>query len=402
MMLQTKILKNLAAGIFTLSLILNSSTPQAEAEKKIVINSASRILSLYENDKKIAIYPLGLGKVSTPTPTGYYKIRTKEKNPPWIDPAHPEYEVPSGPNNPLGYRWMQIQGNYGIHGTNRPSSIGHYVSNGCVRMLEKNVEELFDKVSIGTPVEITYNRVVVEKIDDGNVVYYIYPDGYRWQNLNVKSVSKWLDAYGVSPFESDENIAKKIKNSDGQPTFLGKPYDVEIDGAVVPETEQNGRKFFAKAVVKDEISYLPAVPIAISLKTKLEWHPETSTLKTNLGEVKGYNFKKQLYINSADATTLFGVNGGFQSEKGIFKFSTNSAPLPAITETVEPEKVAENLPTQETPQTENNSATIETENNSATTQVENNSAVTETAKKITNKEPEGEVIETVVIEEVVG
>jgi len=389
-MTYSKIFKQLATGIFTLSLILNSSTPQADAAKKIVINSASRILSLYDDDKKIAIYPLGLGKVSTPTPTGYYKIRTKEKNPPWVDPSHPEYEIPSGPNNPLGYRWMQIHGNYGIHGTNRPDSIGHYVSNGCIRMLEKNVEELFDKVSVGTPVEITYNRVVVEKIDDDNVVYYIYPDGYRWQSLNVEKVSKWLDAYGVSPFESDEDIAKKIQNSDGQPTFIGKAYDVEVDGAVVPETEQNGRKFFAKAVVKDEISYLPAVPIAISLKTKLEWHPETSTLKTNLGEVKGYDLKKQLYINADDATTLFGVNGGLENK--TFKLRTTSAPVEPV-KPVEPEPIPETPPTTEPEKTE-------TENLNPAT--ENNSASTETAKKVTAEEPEGEVIETVVIEEVVG
>ena len=143
-MIKSKILSKLAAGFLGLAVILNSATvAQAEEQaketpadnKKIVINSASRILSLYDGDKKIAIYPLGLGKVNTPTPTGYYKILTKEKNPPWIDPSHPEYEVPSGPNNPLGYRWMQIHGNYGIHGTNRPDSIGHYVSNGCIRML---------------------------------------------------------------------------------------------------------------------------------------------------------------------------------------------------------------------------------------------------------------------------
>ncbi len=378
-MFQTKFLKKLAAGIFTLSLILNSSTSEISAAKKIVINSASRIMFLYDDDKKIAIYPLGLGKVSTPTPTGYYKIRTKEKNPPWINPAHPEYEIPSGPNNPLGYRWMQIHGNYGIHGTNRPDSIGHYVSNGCVRMLEKNVEELFDKVTVGTPVEITYNRVVVEKIDDGNIVYYIYPDGYRWQSLNVAKVSKWLDAYGVTPFVSDEDIAKKIKSSDGKPTFIGKAYDVEIDGEKVPETEQNGRKFFAKAVVKDEVSYLPAVPIAISLKTKLEWHPESSTLKTDLGEVAGYNLKKQLYLNAEDVETLFGVGGGLEniSEKDSEKiFKLHASPAPA--EIVEPEPIPEILPTSELPELENISS----------------------PEKVETQEPEGEVIETVVIEEV--
>ena len=81
----------------------------AQAEKKIIINLAARALSLYEDNKRIELYPLGVGKISTPTPVGYYKILTKEIDPPWIDPSHPEYEVPSGADNPLGYRWMQIR-----------------------------------------------------------------------------------------------------------------------------------------------------------------------------------------------------------------------------------------------------------------------------------------------------
>ena len=373
--------KKILAGIFTLSIILNSSA--VSAEKKIVINSASKILSLYEDDKKIAIYPLGLGKVSTPTPTGYYKIRTKEKNPPWINPSN-GYTIPSGPNNPLGYRWMQIQGNYGIHGTNKPDSIGHYVSNGCIRMLEKNVEELFDKVSVGTPVEITYNRVVVEKIDDGNVVYYIYPDGYRRQSLNADKVNRWLALYGVSAFESDEEIAKKIKRSDGKPTFIGKPYDVEVDGAVVPETEQNGRKFSAKAVVKDEVSYLPAVPIAMTLKAKLEWHPETSTLKTSHGEVKGYNLKRQLYLNADDANNLFGLSGGLADGK-IFKLSTGKiSELPTPTPEVKPAPEKTEIETE----------TIVIDETKTEPEPE--------TKNYTTPSTDGEVLETVVIEEVVG
>ena len=396
-MTHSKFFKKFAAGVFTLSLILNFSSEQVQAEKKIVINSASRILSLYEDDKKVAIYPLGLGKVSTQTPSGYYKIRTKEKNPPWVDPAHPEYEVPSGPSNPLGYRWMQIQGNYGIHGTNRPDSIGHYVSNGCIRMLEKDVENLFDKVTVGTPVEITYNRVVVEKIDDGNVVYYIYPDGYRRQNLNVEKVGKWLEPYGVLPFESDEEIAKKIKNSDGNPTYLGKPYDVEINGEKVADTEQNGRKFSAKAVVREQISYLPAVPIAMTLKTKLEWYPESSTLKTAYGEVHGFDLKKQLYLNLDDVGILFGVDGGLEnisekSEGKIFRLRSNSIQK---TETVEPVKIDE--PTTEPAEK------IETVEQTETPATENVSTPTENlnpAEK--NSEPEGEVVSVNVVEEVVG
>ena len=398
-MAKLNFLSKLATGLLGLSVILsNATTANAEEaaktapEKKIIINSASRILSLYEGDKKIAIYPLGLGKVNTPTPTGYYSIKTKEKNPPWIDPSHPEYEVPSGPDNPLGYRWMQIHGNYGIHGTNRPNSIGHYVSNGCIRMLEKNVEELFDAVKIGTPVEITYNRVVVEKIDDGNIVYYIYPDGYRWQSLNVNKVNSWLEPYGVAPFESDEEIAKKIKNSDGQPTYIGKPYNIEINGEKVLSTEQNGRKFSEKAVVREKITYLPAVPIAMTLKTKLEWHSDSSTLKTDLGEVKGYDFKKQLYINSEDVSVLFGIDGGL--DNGIYKFNTITA------QPIEPEKPAEpEKPTEpEKPVTTENvtTETVPTNENVKTEKPAVEEVITDPNL------PEGEVISTEIVEEIVN
>ena len=326
--------KKICAGILGLALMFNLPVQAEPSEKKIVINSASRILALYEGNTKVAIYPLGLGKVSTPTPTGYYKILEKAVNPSWIDPSDPEYEVPSGPNNPLGYRWMQIQGNYGIHGTNKPDSIGYYVSNGCIRMYEKDVEALYDAVEVNTPVEITYNRVVVEKAPDENIVYYIYPDGYSWQNVTVADVNKWLEPYGIAPFESDAEIATKIEASDGQPTFIGKPYNVELNGEVLPTTEINGRTFYARAVVREGVTYLPAVPIAVALKTKVEWRAYESTLKTEYGEVTGYEKKKQIYLNADDAMILFNIDGGLQSisrnpaDGKIFRFKTVTPPPP--------------------------------------------------------------------------
>ena len=104
--------------------------------RRIMINLASRSLALYEGTKKIRLYPIGPGKPGTPTPVGYFSIRSKDVNPTWTDPENPENSIASGESNPLGYRWMEIQGNYGIHGTNKPESIGHYVSNGCIRMNE--------------------------------------------------------------------------------------------------------------------------------------------------------------------------------------------------------------------------------------------------------------------------
>lgn len=107
----------------------------------ILINLATRRLSYFEGDRRVNTYPVGVGKPSTPTPTGSYSVIEKVMY----------------PGGALGTRWMGLSipgGNYGIHGTNNPPSIGGYVSNGCIRMYNQDVEELFPKIEVGTPVEI--------------------------------------------------------------------------------------------------------------------------------------------------------------------------------------------------------------------------------------------------------
>ena len=86
-------------------------------------------------------YPciMSFGKPSTPTPKGNFTIINKQVN----------------PGGPFGARWLGLsKKGYGIHGTNNPSSIGKAVSNGCIRLHKPNVIELFNLVSIGTPVRI--------------------------------------------------------------------------------------------------------------------------------------------------------------------------------------------------------------------------------------------------------
>lgn len=329
-------------GVLAIIFVLGSFVTTAQAaQKKIFINAASRLMTFYDGDVKVAVYHLGLGKVSTPTPTGYYQITEKAINPSWIDPSDPEYEIPSGPDNPLGYRWMQIWGNYGIHGTNRPESIGGYVSNGCIRMREQDVEELFDAVEVGTPVEITYNRVVVEKSPNGDIVYYIYPDGYGIQDVNVADVKKWIEPFGVLAFESDYDISQKIEASDGEPTYIGKPYNVEVNGEIAQPTDANKTRFFAKAVLKDGISYMPVVPIAKILHMKLEWSKGESTLKSRFGKVVCYERKDQLYCNADDAPILFNIEGGLQTDKNggkIFRFKSLPVVENPIIDPTKPDK----------------------------------------------------------------
>lgn len=282
--------------------------------RRIMINLASRSLALYEDTKKIRLYPIGPGKPGTPTPVGYFSIRSKDVNPTWTDPEDPENSIASGESNPLGYRWMEIQGNYGIHGTNKPESIGHYVSNGCIRMNEKDVEALFELVKIGTPVEITYNRIVVEKTPDDTVAFYIYPDGYDRQPLDVAEVTRWLAGFGVQNFISDEDIQKKIDASDGEPTYIGKVYNITVDG----------KKMKNKAVIQDGITYLPAIDLADAAGVNLGWDAAAQVLTSTYGKAIGYDKKDVLYCNADDVATLYHLDGG-QSGKDGFVYQKTSA-----------------------------------------------------------------------------
>ena len=109
----------------------------------IVINKAERKLYLYNDGEIFKTYPVALGKTETPTPVGEWKIVSKG--------------IWSGG---FGTRWMGLNipwGKYGIHGTNKPYSIGSYASHGCIRMFNRDVEKLYSFVSIGTPVIIEGN-----------------------------------------------------------------------------------------------------------------------------------------------------------------------------------------------------------------------------------------------------
>lgn len=113
----------------------------APAPYSILISTENHTLTLYKGGKYFKQYPVAVGKPSTPTPKGNYKIINKELN----------------PGGAFGIRLLGLNvpaGGYGIHGTNNPSSIGKSVSHGCVRMYNNDVIELNKLVPIGTPVKI--------------------------------------------------------------------------------------------------------------------------------------------------------------------------------------------------------------------------------------------------------
>lgn len=111
------------------------------ADYRITIKPKEKRLYLIKDNKIFKSYPIATGKPSTPTPIGTFKIEN----------------VAINPGGPFGVRWLGLDapyGDYGIHGTNNPSSIGKSVSNGCIRMYNKDVLDLSKYVSIGTVVKI--------------------------------------------------------------------------------------------------------------------------------------------------------------------------------------------------------------------------------------------------------
>lgn len=123
-------------------------------EFSIIVNKTDNTLLLLNRGKFFKRYRVRTGKDSWRTPTGIYPIRTKKKNPTWNKPGGRSYE-PGDPENALGSRWMAFMNDsIGIHGCNDPSTIGTYASQGCVGMLNEEVEELYDLVPRGTEVKI--------------------------------------------------------------------------------------------------------------------------------------------------------------------------------------------------------------------------------------------------------
>ena len=125
----------------------------------IVIRRESRRLYLYRNMTHVRTFRIAVGMPQYPTPLGRYRVISKEKHPTWDPPNSPWAKglgpVPPGPSNPLGTRWIGTSAPaIGIHGTPQPWTVGTAASHGCIRMYMREVEWLYERVRVGTPVFI--------------------------------------------------------------------------------------------------------------------------------------------------------------------------------------------------------------------------------------------------------
>lgn len=286
---------------FTLCSLLfpqQSSALAAEEMPRIVINIPSRTLFFYEAGREAREYPIGIGRSDHETPLGVFKIVYKELNPTWIKPTKEGEQpvvIPTGPDNPLGYRWMEFAPTYGIHGTNAPDSIGGYVSNGCVRMLESDVEELYDKIPLGTPVEIVYERLLVKQEADRSVTLSIYPDMYEKQPLSVGMVHKQLASYGVESFIGRGEIEAALSSNAKTSIRIDRTFSLMVFG----------KQIQAKGFTKGGENYLPVVPLATEAKLAVSWDVATGLLMSPYGSAEGVVKNDLLYMKEKDVYNLY-------------------------------------------------------------------------------------------------
>ncbi|MBN1570321.1 MAG: L,D-transpeptidase [Acidobacteria bacterium] len=124
--------------------------------RKIVVSIEDRKLALLEGDRVIKIWATAVGAESTPSPSGTYTIINRLRRPAYY---HSGKVIHPGPSNPLGTRWLGLSlKGFGIHGTNVPGSIGRKASHGCIRMRNRDIEELFELVEVGCVVEFHSER----------------------------------------------------------------------------------------------------------------------------------------------------------------------------------------------------------------------------------------------------
>ena len=164
---------SLAALSFSLFTLL-IETPRASAREMVAFNSgvpagtivvrtSERKLYLVLGEGRALRYPVGVGRVGRQW-AGRSFVDGKHVRPDWAPPPdiakdHPSMNrvIPGGsPQNPMGVAALTLDGGlYAIHGTNNPGSIGGFVSYGCIRMYNQDIVDLYDRVSVGTPVLVT-------------------------------------------------------------------------------------------------------------------------------------------------------------------------------------------------------------------------------------------------------
>ncbi|KUQ81818.1 MULTISPECIES: L,D-transpeptidase family protein [Enterobacter cloacae complex] len=193
----------------------------------IVVNLAElRLYYFPPGEKIVQVFPLGIGQLGLETPVTTTRVSQKIPNPTWTPTAGIRARsleqgiklppvVPAGPNNPLGRFALRLgvgNGEYLIHGTSAPDSVGLRVSSGCMRMNAPDIKALFEQVRVGTRVQIINEPVK----------FSVEPDGKRYIEVHRPLAQAEGENPQVSPITHSADFATFVSQAGSDKVLIDK------------------------------------------------------------------------------------------------------------------------------------------------------------------------------------
>ncbi|CAM6749314.1 Lipoprotein-anchoring transpeptidase ErfK/SrfK [Enterobacter asburiae] len=193
----------------------------------IVVNLAElRLYYFPPGENIVQVFPLGIGQLGLETPVTTTRVSQKIPNPTWTPTPGIRARsleqgiklppvVPAGPNNPLGRFALRLgvgNGEYLIHGTSAPDSVGLRVSSGCMRMNAPDIKALFEQVRVGTRVQIINEPVK----------FAVEPDGKRYIEVHRPLAQVEGENPQVSPITHSAEFATFVSQAGSDKALIEK------------------------------------------------------------------------------------------------------------------------------------------------------------------------------------
>lgn len=254
----------------------------------LVVNKSTNELAYFKDGELVRVFPVATGKTDDLTPEGTFPIVNKIKNRPYY-----KEKIPGGdPANPLGNRWLGLRvgktegTTYAIHGNNNESSIGKYVSAGCIRMHNADIEWLFEQLEVGTRVAVVDTDDTFEQTAEKNGYALLQPfaaalsiDGeihelpvqpLLYQGVSYAPVRALFERLGADVLWDDEARAAKVQL--GERTLEIRPgkTEAQLDASAVP--------LAAAARIVGESLFVPIRDAAVLSGKQVHWDAERRTI----------------------------------------------------------------------------------------------------------------------------
>ncbi|MGE0970250.1 L,D-transpeptidase LdtE [Klebsiella sp. WOUb02] len=231
--------------------------PDAPREGIVVNLAELRLYYFPPGQNQVQVYPLGIGQQGLETPEMTTRIGQKIPNPTWTPTAGIRARslekgiklppvIPAGPNNPLGRYALRLaygNGEYLIHGTNAPDSVGLRVSSGCMRMNAADIQALFSQVKSGTPVRIINQPVKFAVEPDGRRYVEVHRPLSQDESGDTRTLAYTLPAE-FHQFSGDKSVdeallKRALSRRAGYPVVVSGGEQSAAEGALSSLSVQN-------------------------------------------------------------------------------------------------------------------------------------------------------------------